>query len=89
MQVTSNVKCYFCGHVSGQLVAERDHPERGKFQPRAGYMGDPNFAGKRIRCERCSGPVFLEEVLPMEIPFSYRTSRTGRRAVRTKLSGAA
>jgi len=88
MQATADVKCYFCGHVSGQMIGEHDHPERGRFEPRAGYRG-PNQAGKRIRCERCNGPVFLEEILPTEIPFSYRSSRTERKAARTKLRGAA
>lgn len=89
MQVTSDVKCYFCGHVSGQLIGEREHPERGRFEPRAGYRGDPDFHGKRMKCERCNGPVFLEEVLPMEIPFSYRISKRERQAAGAKLSGAA
>ena len=89
MQVTADVKCYFCGHVSGQMIGGRDHPEHGRFEPRVGYTGDPGRAGQRIRCERCNGPVFLEEVLPMEVPFSYRRSRAERHTPRPKLSGAA
>jgi DNA-directed RNA polymerase subunit RPC12/RpoP len=89
MQVTVDVKCYFCGHVSGQITGERDQPQRGRFEPRAGYAGDPPAPGRRIRCERCSGPVFLEEVLPIEIPFSYRSTRAERTEARRKLRGAA
>jgi hypothetical protein len=70
------------------MVGDHEHPERGRFQPREGYKGDPPQAGKRIHCERCGGPVFLEDVSPLEIPFTYR-SRPRRQAVRPNLSGAA
>ena len=89
MEVTAEVKCYYCGHVSGEMIGEREHPERGRFVPRPGYTGAAAHGRARIRCERCSGPVFLEEILPTEIPFSYRRTRTERQAVRAKLSGAA
>jgi hypothetical protein len=89
MQVTADVKCYFCGHVSGQVHGERDHMERGRFEPRPGYTANPNAGKGRIRCERCNGPVFIEEVLPTEIPFSYLRSPSERQAARAKLKGAA
>jgi hypothetical protein len=89
MQATSDVKCYFCGHVSGQLIGERERPEMGRFVPRAGYAGEAVLPGKRIRCERCNGPVFLEEILPMEIPFSYQRTKSHRRPAVAKMSGAA
>jgi hypothetical protein len=76
MQVIGDVKCYHCGHISGQVEGAR-----GKrlviqaFRPRPGYEGDPPAQGERIRCERCSGPVYLEdlraftpEVMPMLAP---------------------
>jgi hypothetical protein len=86
MQVTADVKCYFCGHVSGQLVSEKDQPESSVFQPRSGYQGPEPQPGKRIRCERCAGPVYLEDVSPIELPFR-RTRRRGRE--KASLSGAA
>ena len=87
MQVTADVKCYYCGHVSGQLVGERGRPETRAFRPRRGYEGDVPEAGKRIRCERCQGPVYLEDASPIELPFMR--PRTRRAAARARLSGAA
>lgn len=87
MQVTADVKCYYCGHISGQLVSEQGRPEANVFRPRPGYQGDQPAPGKRIRCERCSGPVYLEDVAPIEMPFMR--PRTRQTAARPKLSGAA
>jgi DNA-directed RNA polymerase subunit RPC12/RpoP len=87
MQVTADVKCYYCGHVSGQLVSEQGRPETGIFHPRPGYAGNPPVAGKRIRCERCGGPVFLEDPSPLEMPLIRRRPRRERPAA--KLTGAA
>ena len=64
-QIVSDVKCYFCGHVSGQIVARRNQPLKlSDFVPRKGYTGPELKAGDRLRCERCKGPVFLEDVGP-------------------------
>ncbi len=65
MQVVGDVKCYHCGHVSGQVVGTRtDRLVLEKFTPRAGYQGPAYRPGQRIRCERCQGPVFLEDLRP-------------------------
>ena len=76
MQVIGDVKCYHCGHISGQVEATRSNRlVIQAFRPRPGYEGDPPSKGERIRCERCSGPVYLEdlraftpEVIPMLAP---------------------
>jgi hypothetical protein len=83
MQVAGDVKCYHCGHVSGQVEGERtDHLVLHAFKPRAGYQGEPPKPGERIRCERCGGPVFLEDIrpilppLPLNLPKKPKTNRT-------------
>ena len=61
-RLVADVKCYYCGHVSGQMVGRRGQPVRSSnFVPRPGYRGPEPRAGVRMRCERCGGPVFLEE----------------------------
>ena len=61
-KVVADVKCYFCGHVSGQIVGKRHQPLRvTNFVPRPGYKGPEVKPGTRLRCERCQGPVFLED----------------------------
>ena len=65
-QLVSDVKCYFCGHVSGQIIAQRNQPLRlNNFVPREGYTGPELKLGGKLRCERCKGPVFLEDVGPV------------------------
>lgn len=63
VSLRADVKCYYCGHTSGQVFGRRDQPLRvANFVPRKGFTGTPPAPGQRIRCERCKGPVFLEEV---------------------------
>jgi hypothetical protein len=62
----ADVKCYYCGHVGGQVIGRRNEPLRPEnFLPRPGYSGPEMRAGERLRCERCRGPVFLEEAGPI------------------------
>jgi hypothetical protein len=64
--IVADVKCYYCGHISGQIISRRGgNPRAGRFIPRPGYRGPEVKPGYRIRCERCQGPVFLEDATPM------------------------
>jgi len=66
MKVTGEVKCYHCGHVSGEIEGTRtDRLVLHAFNPRPGYQGTPPGPGNRIRCERCQGPVFIEDLRPI------------------------
>jgi hypothetical protein len=68
-RIVADVKCYFCGHISGQIFGIRHQPLRvSDFVPRPGYSGPEVKPGTKLRCERCHGPVFLEDAtngLPM------------------------
>jgi hypothetical protein len=63
----ADVKCYFCGHVSGQMLGYKDQPASAfVFVPRPGAAPTAMQAtaaaqGARLRCDRCGGPVFLED----------------------------
>jgi hypothetical protein len=64
--VVADVKCYYCGHVSGQVIGRRAATFKvNRFVPRHGYKGPEVKPGVRLRCERCGGPVFLEDTTPM------------------------
>ncbi len=64
--VVADVKCYYCGHISGQIAGLRGSSIRaGRFIPRPGYKGPEVTSNSRLRCERCKGPVFLEDATPM------------------------
>ena len=61
MMVSADIKCYYCGYISGTLVGDQCGPIKVKsFQP-----SDPSWSprpGETLRCRRCGGPVFLDEV---------------------------
>ena len=60
MNIVADVKCYHCGYVSGELIGSRATPIREwTFEPAA---GEPRTVGARLRCTRCDGPVYLEDV---------------------------
>src|SRR5512144_21228 len=73
MLVITDVKCYYCGHVSGQIVGAKNAPLRvSSFVPRPGYTRPLPGVGDRLRCERCQGPVFLEDVSSQDVDGSAR-----------------
>ena len=91
MDLTADVKCYYCGHVSGQIIGPKNEPLRvSNFVPREGYRGAVPRPGDRLRCERCQGPVYLEDVSPLTIGTTNITSLTAyKRAKQLKKAGKA
>lgn len=66
MRVVGDVKCYHCGHVSGQIEGTRgERLVLHAFKPRPGYKGRVPKPGDQIRCDRCRGPVYLEDMQPV------------------------
>lgn len=91
MQVIGDVKCYHCGHVSGQIEGTRtDRLVLHTFTPRPGFRGQAPKPGERIRCERCGGPVFLEDLQPVlrTEPIAMPTRRKSAKSSRTKRQAA-
>jgi hypothetical protein len=75
----ADVKCYFCGKISGSIIEERlDGQLRRSFKPSVANSPYRATAGKPLRCLRCGGPVFIEDVRPIkpeEPPFQFRQRR--------------
>ena len=87
--VIADVKCYFCGHVSGQIIGRRDRPLRvADFKPRPGYMGPEFKAGQNLRCERCRGPVFLEDAGSAMVPSARADAALAKRLAGKKSKAA-
>jgi hypothetical protein len=88
MKMVGDVKCYHCGHVSGEVEGTRtDRLVFHTFKPRPGYRGTVPGPGARIRCERCQGPVFLEDLRPAPPrpqPIAVPTARKRAKSSRTK-----
>ena len=80
MQV-GDVKCYYCGFVSGELVGPSGQALRsGTFRPVSGVESASVSAGK-LRCARCGGPVFIDDVRterPRPAPITFERERPGR-----------
>jgi hypothetical protein len=81
MQVVADVKCYHCGHVSGELVGARATPiKEWTFEPVA---GPSRVVGARLRCIRCEGPVYLEDVRPFDASDPVRALKRRLAGLRT------
>lgn len=61
--VAADVKCYHCGYVSGELVAEKfDAVKPRLFHPAKDNPKQRPAPGEALRCGRCGGPVYLDDV---------------------------
>lgn len=76
MLVQGDVKCLHCGFISGHWVGAKGSPVTVTgFSPNAGSLERVDESAL-VRCERCAGPVFLEDVDP--VISSYRLRRIQR-----------
>jgi len=63
MLIRADIKCYYCGHVSGQVEGDPEDPHtRWSFYPTRGLASRTILVRNAIRCVRCGGPVFLDEI---------------------------
>jgi hypothetical protein len=69
MLIRADVKCYYCGFVSGQIEGDPDgaHPQ-WNFRFRAGVTQPSEPSSRQIRCVRCGGPVFLDDIETVRTP---------------------
>jgi hypothetical protein len=63
MRLRAEIHCYHCGQVTGtwEWLATTS-PEFGIFQEMDGQRRRFRGALPQMRCLRCAGPVFLDEV---------------------------
>lgn len=63
MRICAQIKCYHCGYISGQICGESDEPLRWEeLRPNPYFKGDLPKPGEPLRCFRCHGPVYLDEI---------------------------
>ena len=88
MTVCADVKCYYCGHISGKLTGEMGRPfRRDAFEPVQAHRDKVLRVGEKLRCLRCGGPVFLDDIQyirrPSKAPADLaRRRRSAREPVR-------
>ncbi|MBI2911002.1 MAG: hypothetical protein HYY05_02585 [Chloroflexi bacterium] len=87
MQVEADLKCYHCGHISGQLVgALHARSEERTFRPEDGSGERRVPPGHKVRCLRCGGPTFVDEIRtyrPLEDLAQIRAEWRSRRHARS------
>src|SRR5215472_13781013 len=63
----ADLKCYMCGSVSGSVESEQSLAGAGGivhpvlFRKTAGTQPIQIISWQRLRCDRCGGPLFLDE----------------------------
>ena len=63
MKIRADVKCYYCGHVSGQIEGDPSGSQSPwSFHSRSGAIVNLQNRRQRIRCGRCGGPVYIDEI---------------------------
>ena len=86
MLISADLKCYYCGFVTGEVITDTSHPDRVlAFKPADGEA-QPARAAHR-RCARCGGPVFLDEaqtLSPREAAALVNATRAARRPARMR-----
>jgi hypothetical protein len=66
MDMIADVKCYHCGWISGRIAGKRGAPRHEwAFEARDG-SSTPLSARRRLRCARCNGPVYAEDLRSRE-----------------------
>jgi hypothetical protein len=66
----ADVKCYHCSFVSGEVQVENGHvPLMTSFRSADGTSGVQ--LGRRPRCLRCSGPVYLDDIRWQRPPVAF------------------
>jgi len=69
MMIRADVKCYYCGHVSGQMEGDPSNSDsQWNFRTRTGLIQPVRQKDQRIRCDRCGGPVYLDDVETIRTP---------------------
>lgn len=64
-RVRASVVCYHCGHISGAIEADADAPLAAGVFVRAPDARRVPLAGRTVRCLRCRGPTYFEDVQPI------------------------
>jgi hypothetical protein len=87
VRIAGDVKCYHCGHISGRVEGIRaKRIVIDTFTPRPGFKGALPQTGERLRCERCAGPTYLEDVRPIPTDQEALFVPKGVAAKRTRAS---
>jgi hypothetical protein len=67
-RVRASVVCYHCGHTAGEIEAAADAPlATGVFVPALRPESRLPLNGRALRCARCHGPTYVENVRPVQV----------------------
>lgn len=90
MRICAEIKCYYCGHVSGQICGDSDGPLHWEeLRPNPSFKGAIPRPGESLRCFRCGGPIYLDEIEKERVAPRRSTEEFARRGGRRKRAVAA
>ncbi|HLH22767.1 MAG TPA: hypothetical protein VK066_09600 [Chloroflexota bacterium] len=85
MLISADLKCYYCGYVTGEVITDTSHPDRVlAFRP---TDGDVQSGKAARRCSRCGGPVYLDDaqtLSPREAAALVNAARADRQRQRMR-----
>jgi hypothetical protein len=78
MRQAAEVHCYLCGEIAGiwEWLATAP-PEFGLFRPRSADRPITRGWLQRLRCPRCGGSVYLDDVAPVKARESFGLDEVG------------
>ncbi len=63
MLMRADLKCYYCGYVSGQIEGDDKAPlAKGKISTQSPLGVPKRRQDGRLGCVRCGGPLYLDDV---------------------------
>jgi hypothetical protein len=73
MLIRADVKCYYCGYVSGQIEGDPETTRPSwSFHSRGRASNGTRLSRRQIRCGRCGGPVYLDEIETVRSSYGAR-----------------
>lgn len=75
MNIVGELKCFHCARVAGELLSRLDRPAEPRRFRRAGdEMPVVLVARQRVRCPRCGGPTYVDDIRTVRPVEDWRKS---------------
>jgi hypothetical protein len=71
MRVRAELRCYHCGHTAARVERETGHAlTEAQIIWQVPEARSPGVSTARLRCQRCNGPLFIDEEEVVRYDFS-------------------
>lgn len=77
MLIRADLRCYYCGYIAGHIEGDTSAPSKSAtFIPAAGES--PIRREGQIRCGRCKGPLYMDDIETIRRRSPRKEPRKGR-----------